>query len=246
MMFAQPGASAPAVGPELALLHLNESSFDTRPTSFVNSAPSGLTFSNIGSDGSVGAIFWFGGEGPFGQGVNTQSSNNGGCAIVCNQLITAKKGMTHECFVMEFDNGRNVWDICENVADNPAWNVTLVALDQGDGTWKFMLEHNMPGFAGAATITAAFTPVTGGNGNWVITQWRDDGFFEVWANGVRLGVSALAYDLTIPNTKLAIFGSYRGTYAGGLYARTIGEFRLSATQRYTGSTATVPTARFTI
>lgn len=249
MMFAALAAVAPVASPVIAQLPMSESSFDARPASWVNVAPGGLTFSNRGSNGVLGGQSWFAGEGPFGQGVKMQSASSSTCAVVCDQPVTVTKGLTHECFLFDFDStGRPVWEIRENVA-NPTYRIRLKPERLSDGTWKLVLIAQMPGSSSAtACETTPFTPVTTGNGNRIITQWTDDGFFEVWVNDVRLAVSAAAYSGTLADCLFVIYGEYNGTYAGGMFNSLVGEFRFSKKQQYIYTGAALPpqTARFPI
>lgn len=246
MMFAQVADSTPPpTSPVIALLHMNESSFDTRPTSLVNSSPSGLTFRNQGSDSNGGGQFWFGGEGPFGQGFRTEGQNGAGVSVVCNETFSFGKGMTHEGFTMGFDDsGREFWEIREDVADNPVWWIRVRCIPVTGTTWRMFLQAKLPGYSQLEVQSEIFTEVSPTNGHWIVTQWNDDGTFSIYVEGVRVLLTTEVFDVTLTAAKLSIFGSYRGTYSGGFYSQLIGEFRFSKIQQYTGATITVPTARF--
>lgn len=229
----------------IALVHASEGSFDTRPTALVNSAPSGLTFSNIGSDSNGGGQFWFGGEGPYGQALRTEGESGAGVAIVCDQTFSFGKGMTHEGFTSGFDDsGREFWEIRENVTDFPTWWIRVRCIPVTGTTWRLWLQVKLPGYDLLEVESSTFTETSPTNGHWLVTQWNDDGTFSLHVEGTRVLLTTETFDTTLTGAKLAIFGSYRGTYAGGFYSQLVGEFRFSTHQVYSGATLTVPTARF--
>lgn len=232
----------------VALLHFNEGNLDSPvPEKIPNYAESELTFSNKANVSGLGGRYWS--TGPFGTGLRAEAANGSTMAVVCEQLITVEPGVTHEAFFTEgLDSGRVIWSLSKNGTDSSDHFMRLIPYDNGGGNWSIALELKLPGIDSVeACETSLFVPNTGDMPNWIVTQWRTDGFVEVWVNGDRLAVSDVAHVGVMADTVLCMFGSYNpvNNAAGGMWRVVMGEMRFSKKQRYSGTSVPVPTVRYT-
>ena len=236
------------------LLHLNESSFNTQIVPVVNSAPGGLVFQSLSVGTDPGGTFWFGGEGPFGQAIQTEGPSGSRVSITSTTQVTLAGAFCLEGFADTLnDYGTNLVQFSTDGTNTGLMRIRVeMQAGVAGGSYKLLCYAQAAGSGTGflAFTTGDITPLAGVAGmasgfHWALTR-SADGYLAMYVNGARqaLATTPIAGSLT---GYIDAFGSRNrvANNSNGGYQMLVGELRgTDGSEVYTGATYTVPTARF--